>query len=111
VRDEGLQPALCRWARGGEGHLAVGSAGGQARGAGTERGRQVDSAAKSWPATSAVSPARPGRLRGRGSAICSRSRRSMRQRTLFGNVIEGLAETKALLDRFKAVSARFAEDL
>jgi energy-dependent translational throttle protein EttA len=29
----------------------------------------------------------------------------------FGNVIEGLAETKALLDRFEAVSARFAEDL
>jgi ATP-binding cassette ChvD family protein len=28
-----------------------------------------------------------------------------------GNVIEGLAETKALLERFEAVSARFAEDL
>jgi ATP-binding cassette ChvD family protein len=28
-----------------------------------------------------------------------------------GNVIEGLAATKALLDRFEAVSARFAEDL
>src|SRR5438067_8842 len=27
------------------------------------------------------------------------------------NVIEGLAETKALLERFEAVSARFAEDL
>ena len=30
---------------------------------------------------------------------------------VFGNVIEGLAETKALLDRFEAVSARFAENL
>jgi energy-dependent translational throttle protein EttA len=30
---------------------------------------------------------------------------------VFGNVIEGLAETKALLDRFEMVSARFAEDL
>ncbi len=30
---------------------------------------------------------------------------------VFGNVIEGLAEAKALLDRFEAVSARFAEDL
>jgi ATP-binding cassette ChvD family protein len=30
---------------------------------------------------------------------------------VFGNVIEGLAETKVLLDRFEAVSARFAEDL
>ena len=30
---------------------------------------------------------------------------------VFGNVIEGLAETKELLDRFEAVSARFAEDL
>src|SRR5437660_8490069 len=30
---------------------------------------------------------------------------------VFGNVIEGLAETKALLDRFEQVSARFAEDL
>src|SRR6478736_4408767 len=28
-----------------------------------------------------------------------------------GNVVEGLAETKALLERFEAVSARFAEDL
>jgi len=28
-----------------------------------------------------------------------------------GNVTEGLAETKALLERFEAVSARFAEDL
>src|SRR5947207_15814803 len=27
-----------------------------------------------------------------------------------GNVIEGLAETKALLERFEAVNARFAED-
>src|SRR5437870_8402588 len=30
---------------------------------------------------------------------------------VFGNVIEGLSEIKALLDRFEAVSARFAEDL
>jgi ATP-binding cassette ChvD family protein len=30
---------------------------------------------------------------------------------VFGNVSEGLAETRALLDRFEAVSARFAEDL
>src|SRR5579862_1144248 len=30
---------------------------------------------------------------------------------VFGNIIEGLAATKALLDRFEAVSARFAEDL
>src|ERR1700746_1754130 len=30
---------------------------------------------------------------------------------VFGNIIEGLAETKALVDRFEAVSARFAEDL
>ena len=30
---------------------------------------------------------------------------------VFGNVIEGLAETKALLDRFEVVSARFADDL
>jgi energy-dependent translational throttle protein EttA len=30
---------------------------------------------------------------------------------VFGNIIEGLAETKALLDRFEAVSARFSEDL
>src|SRR6266404_2105622 len=30
---------------------------------------------------------------------------------VLSNIIEGLAETKALLDRFEAVSARFAEDL
>ncbi len=30
---------------------------------------------------------------------------------VFGNVMEGLAETKALLDRFEAVSARFADEL
>jgi sulfate-transporting ATPase len=30
---------------------------------------------------------------------------------VFGNVIEGLSETKALLDRFEAVNARFAEEL
>jgi sulfate-transporting ATPase len=30
---------------------------------------------------------------------------------VFGNVSEGLAQTKALLDRFEAVSARFAEEL
>ncbi len=30
---------------------------------------------------------------------------------VFGNVIEGLAGTKALIDRFDAVSARFSEDL
>ena len=33
------------------------------------------------------------------------------EKDVFGNVMEGLAETKALLDRFEAVSARFAEDL
>src|SRR4051794_37136563 len=30
---------------------------------------------------------------------------------VFGNVIEGLAQTKALLDRFEEVSAKFAEEL
>src|SRR5215471_18698231 len=30
---------------------------------------------------------------------------------VFGNIVEGFAETRALLDRFEAVSARFAEDL
>jgi ATP-binding cassette ChvD family protein len=30
---------------------------------------------------------------------------------VFGNVIEGLAETKAIVERFEAVSARFAEEL
>src|SRR3954469_19727848 len=30
---------------------------------------------------------------------------------VFGNIVEGLAETKALLDRFEVVSARFAEEL
>ena len=30
---------------------------------------------------------------------------------VFGNVVEGLAETKALIERFETVSARFAEDL
>src|ERR1700726_2145458 len=33
------------------------------------------------------------------------------EKDVFGNVMEGLAETKALLDRFAAVNARFAEDL
>jgi energy-dependent translational throttle protein EttA len=33
------------------------------------------------------------------------------EQDVFGNVVEGLAETKALLDRFETVSARFAEDL
>jgi sulfate-transporting ATPase len=33
------------------------------------------------------------------------------QKDVFGNVSEGLAETKALLERFEAVSARFAEEL
>ena len=56
-------------------------------------------------------PARPGQRRGRGSAICRRSRRSIQTKDVFGNVIEGLAETKVLLDRFEAVSARFAEEL
>jgi sulfate-transporting ATPase len=30
---------------------------------------------------------------------------------VFGNILEGLAETKALVERFEAVSARFAEEL
>jgi energy-dependent translational throttle protein EttA len=33
------------------------------------------------------------------------------EKDVFGNIIEGLSETKALLDRFDAVSARFADDL
>jgi sulfate-transporting ATPase len=33
------------------------------------------------------------------------------EKDVFGNVMEGLADTKALIDRFEAVSARFSEDL
>jgi ATP-binding cassette ChvD family protein len=33
------------------------------------------------------------------------------EKDVFGNVMEGVAETKALIDRFEAVSARFAEEL
>src|SRR5437879_8342166 len=33
------------------------------------------------------------------------------EKDVFGNVMEGLAETKALLDRFEAVSARLGEDI
>jgi sulfate-transporting ATPase len=33
------------------------------------------------------------------------------EKDVFGNVIEGLAEVKALVERFEAVSARFTEDL
>src|SRR6516225_2343565 len=33
------------------------------------------------------------------------------ERDVFGNVVEGLAETKALVDRFEMVSVRLAEDL
>src|SRR5690349_2773247 len=33
------------------------------------------------------------------------------ERDVFGNVVEGLAETKALVERFEVVSARLAEDL
>ncbi len=33
------------------------------------------------------------------------------KKTVMENIVEGLGETKALLDRFDAVSARFAEDL
>ncbi|HTQ34410.1 MAG TPA: energy-dependent translational throttle protein EttA [Stellaceae bacterium] len=33
------------------------------------------------------------------------------EKDVFGNVSEGLADTKALLERFEAVSARFAEEL
>src|ERR1700675_257939 len=33
------------------------------------------------------------------------------EKDVFGNVMEGLAETKALLDRFEAVSASFADNL
>ncbi len=32
-------------------------------------------------------------------------------KTVLGNVMDGVAETKALLDRFEVVSAKFAEDL
>ena len=32
-------------------------------------------------------------------------------KNVFGNIVGGLAEVKALLDRFEAVSARFADDL
>src|SRR5215472_2355094 len=43
--DEGPEQELSRWPRGAEGHLAIVSAGGQDRGAGPERRREVDLAA------------------------------------------------------------------
>ena len=62
-------------------------------------GDEGDFAGKSWAAEGArvgYLPQEPGLDPGKD---------------VFGNVIEGLAETKALLDRFEAVSARFAEEL
>ncbi len=59
----------------------------------------------------ATLPARPGRPRGRTVGYLPQEPALDPTKDVFGNVIEGLAETKALLDRFEAVSARFAEEL
>ena len=78
---------------------------------GPQRRRQVDAAAHHGRRSTRISPARPGRPRARTVGYLPQEPALDPDKDVVGNVIEGLAETKALLDRFEAVSARFAEDL
>ena len=58
----------------------------------------------SWPASTRNSPARPGPPRARASAIWRRSRSSIRQSRVRGNVMEGVAAKKAILDRYNELA-------
>ena len=60
-------------------------------------GLDQDFSGEAWAATA------------RASASCRRSRSSIPTKDVLGNVVEGVAATKALLDRFDEVSARFAD--
>ena len=57
------------------------------------------------------SSAKRGRPRGSASASCTRSRSSIRTKTVLGNVEEGVAEIKALLTRYDEINAKLGEEM
>ena len=68
-------------------------------------------AAGSWPAWTRTSSARPSPTPRRASASCPRSRSSNPEKDVLGNVMEGVAELKAQVDRFNEISLKMAEPL
>ncbi len=64
----------------------------------------------SWPGSTPSSTARRSWPRARPSGSSSRSRSWIRARTCKGNVEEGVAEVRALLDRFNELSMNYSDE-
>ena len=96
---------------GPEGNLAVVLPRRQDRRAGPQRRRQEHAAAdhgrrdKEFGGEAWAGQGRPR------SATCPRSRGSTPAKDVLGNVEEGVAETRALLDRFDEINAKFGEPM
>ena len=75
-----------------------------------QRLRQVDAAADHGRRRSGVPRRGRARARARPSGCSSRSRTSTSPRTSRDNVEDGVAETKALLDRFNELAANYSEE-
>ena len=91
-------------------HLAVVFSRRQDRRARPQRRRQIDAAADHGRPGARLLRRGLGR-RGRQGRLSVAGAALDPDKDVAGNVMEGLAETKALLDRFEEVSARFAEEL
>jgi ABC-type uncharacterized transport system YnjBCD ATPase subunit len=82
----------------------------QDRRARLQRRGQVDGPAHHGRASTPRSAATRSSLRARPSACSSRSPISTRARTCAGNVEDGVAETRALLDRFNELAANYSDE-
>jgi ATPase subunit of ABC transporter with duplicated ATPase domains len=56
------------------------------------------------------SPARPGWPKARRSDTCRRSRSSTRAKNVLGNVMEGVAEKQAILDRYNELMMNYSDE-
>ena len=77
---------------------------------GPERLGQVDAAARSWPGSTRNSAARPGSPRARPSATCAQEPQLDPTQDVLGNVMEGVAKKKAILDRYNELMMNYSDE-
>ena len=111
LHDEGAREGLSSRRPGPQRHLAVVPARRQDRRARPERRRQVDAAQDHGRRRTPTSSAKRLPARASASAILPQEPQLNPAKDVRGNVEEGVAEIKALLDRYDAVNTKLGEDM
>ena len=108
--DVPVEPDAPAGQAGAEGHLAVLLPRREDRRARPQRLRQVDAAADHGRARTPSTAARRSSRPAPPSACSSRSPSSTRTKDVRGNVEDGVAEMRALLDRFNELAANYSDE-